>query len=218
MYPYLSHARILVALLPAIALTSTAGAQTPTKDSPFLPPATAAAATNGTTSYEFAGMSVAGKATLLSIVRTRDKRSFWVPVGQTVGEITAVSYDPKTDQATIKAEGFSATRPGCDCPTGNPPGCFDSTASRHRAGGKGNRSPYAGDRSSRNRAGTAPRLRISPASGGGKSEVRQRKSGRRESLIRGDHREYPLAECALVGFRRNPVSQVGAGLPRESPQ
>ena len=50
-------------------------------------------------------MSVAGKATLLSIVRTRDKRSFWVPVGQTVGEITAVSYDPKTDQATIKAEG-----------------------------------------------------------------------------------------------------------------
>ena len=105
MYPYLRHARILVALLPAIALTSTAGAQTPTKDSPFLPPATAAAATNGTTSYEFAGMSVAGKATLLSIVRTRDKRSFWVPVGQTVGEITAVSYDPKTDQATIKADG-----------------------------------------------------------------------------------------------------------------
>ncbi|HTO03849.1 MAG TPA: hypothetical protein VL069_09120 [Opitutus sp.] len=105
MYPFLRHTRILAALLPAMAVAAPAGAQTPIKDSPFLPPATAAAATKGATPYELSGMSVAGKATLLSITRVRDKRSFWVPVGQTVGEITAVSYDPKTDQATIKAEG-----------------------------------------------------------------------------------------------------------------
>jgi hypothetical protein len=50
-------------------------------------------------------MSVAGKATLLSITRVRDKRSIWVPVGKSSGEITAISYDPKTDQATIRADG-----------------------------------------------------------------------------------------------------------------
>lgn len=71
-----------------------------------MPAASAAGpATPGAAAYELAGMSVAGKATLLSIVRTSDKRGIWVPVGQTVGEITAVSYDPKTDQATIRADG-----------------------------------------------------------------------------------------------------------------
>lgn len=105
MYPFTRHVRIIAALIPVMAVAVEAAAQTPIKDSPFLPPATAAAATKGGTPYELAGMSVAGKATLLSITRVRDKRSFWVPVGQTVGEITAVSYDPKTDQATIKAEG-----------------------------------------------------------------------------------------------------------------
>jgi len=34
-----------------------------------------------------------------------DKRSIWVAVGQTVGEVTAVSFDPKTDEATIRANG-----------------------------------------------------------------------------------------------------------------
>jgi hypothetical protein len=105
MYPFLRHVRIFAALIPAIAIAADVGAQTPITESPFLPPATAAATAKGATPYELAGMSVAGKATLLSIVRVRDKRSFWVPVGQTVGEITAVSYDPQTDQATIRAEG-----------------------------------------------------------------------------------------------------------------
>ena len=105
MYPFLRHIRIIAALLPAFAVAADARAQTPITESPFLPPATAAATAKGSTPYELAGMSVAGKATLLSITRVRDKRSFWVPVGQTVSEITAVSYDPKTDQATIKAEG-----------------------------------------------------------------------------------------------------------------
>ena len=81
-------------------------AQAPLKESPFLPPANAAGPKKTeATAYELAGMSVAGKATLLSITRVRDKRSTWVPVGQTVGEISAISYDPKTDQAIIRAEG-----------------------------------------------------------------------------------------------------------------
>ncbi|MEO7600206.1 MAG: hypothetical protein ABIV50_14825 [Opitutus sp.] len=80
--------------------------QTPIKESPFLPAANAASPSkSANAAYELAGMSVAGKATLLSILRTSDKRSIWVAVGQTVGEVTAVSYDPKTDEATIRAKG-----------------------------------------------------------------------------------------------------------------
>lgn len=84
-------------------------AETPLKESPFLPPANAAAPSKTAAAYELAGMSVAGKATLLSIVRVKDKRSTWVAVGQTAGEITAVSYDPKTEQATIRVDGKPIT-------------------------------------------------------------------------------------------------------------
>jgi hypothetical protein len=90
----------------ALILGSTVLGQTAPKNSPFLPPPDAAApAGKAATTYELTGMSVAGKATLLSITRVRDKRSTWVAVGQTNGEITAVSFDPNTDQATIRADG-----------------------------------------------------------------------------------------------------------------
>lgn len=54
--------------------------------------------------YELAGMSALGKNTLLSILRRSDHRSVWVPVGKTVGEITAVSYDAQTDKAVIRVD------------------------------------------------------------------------------------------------------------------
>ncbi len=96
----------IVATLTLMTIASVLDAQTPIKESPFLPPANSGTpATPGATAYELTGMSVAGKATLLSITRVRDKRSVWVPVGKSSGEITAISYDPKTDQATIRAEG-----------------------------------------------------------------------------------------------------------------
>lgn len=97
--------RSATALLAIAGFAGVVCAETPAKESPFLPPANAAAPSKTATAYELAGMSVAGKATLLSIVRVKDKRSTWVAVGQTAGEITAVSYDPKTDQATIRADG-----------------------------------------------------------------------------------------------------------------
>jgi len=106
MPPSIRHLRFVGALVSTIAMAVGLKAQAPIKESPFMPAAGAtSSAKPGSTSYELAGMSVAGKATLLSIVRMSDKRSVWVPVGQTVGEITAVSYDPKTDQATIRADG-----------------------------------------------------------------------------------------------------------------
>jgi hypothetical protein len=105
MHSLIRQLRVIAAFSLTISGAADAFAQTPLKESPFLPPSTAAAPAKGESTYELAGMSVAGKATLLSITRVRDKRSFWVPVGQSVGEITAVSYDHKTDQATIRADG-----------------------------------------------------------------------------------------------------------------
>ena len=67
---------------------------------------TAIVATPPTTSdYELGGTSGVGSTTLLSIVRRDDKRSLWVPVGKTVAEVTAVSYDPEADHAVIRVRG-----------------------------------------------------------------------------------------------------------------
>lgn len=59
--------------------------------------------------YQLAGMSAIGAETLLSITRVSDRRSLWVPLGKTVGEITAVSYDPATDRAVIRVNGSLQT-------------------------------------------------------------------------------------------------------------
>lgn len=98
----LSWAGLLVPILAGDCLR----AQSAPKDSPFLPPANAAPATsNATAPYSLAGMTVLGKDTLVGVTRTSDKRSFWVPVGKTVGEVTVVSYDTTKDQAVIRANG-----------------------------------------------------------------------------------------------------------------
>lgn len=55
--------------------------------------------------YDLAGMTVVGKGTLLSIIRRSDQRSFWVPIGKTMGEVTAISYDPDADTAVIRVRG-----------------------------------------------------------------------------------------------------------------
>jgi hypothetical protein len=73
---------------------------------PLPAPAPLAPARSG---YELTGMSAMGATTLLGVVRLSDKHSFWVPVGKTVGEITAVSYDPATDRAVIRVDGTLQT-------------------------------------------------------------------------------------------------------------
>jgi len=72
----------------------------------FLPPTTpGGGAKTRTVDYDLLGMTVVGKDTLLSITRRSDKRTFWITVGKTVGEVTAVSYDQDTDQAVIRVNG-----------------------------------------------------------------------------------------------------------------
>jgi hypothetical protein len=59
--------------------------------------------------YDLAGMSALGNSTLLSISRRSDHRSIWVQVGKSVGEITAICYDPETDSAKISVNGQLTT-------------------------------------------------------------------------------------------------------------
>lgn len=96
--------------LPCTLLVLTATAQPLPKQSPFLPPAAAGAnAKAGPSAFEFVGMTTLGDQTLIGVTRQQDHRSFWVPVGKTAGDITAVSYDPKSDQAVIRVEGQTLT-------------------------------------------------------------------------------------------------------------
>lgn len=74
--------------------------------SPFMAAATNTASKPPLTEdYNLGGTSAMGSTTLLSVIRRSDKRSIWVAVGKTVGEVTAVSYDPDLDQAVIRVRG-----------------------------------------------------------------------------------------------------------------
>jgi hypothetical protein len=55
--------------------------------------------------YELSGMTAVGESTLLSITRRSDRSSFWITVGKTVGEVTAISYSPETNDARIRVRG-----------------------------------------------------------------------------------------------------------------
>ena len=59
--------------------------------------------------YELLGMSVVGKTTILGLSRASDHHSFWIPLGGTAADITAVSYDPRSDQAVIRVSGKTLT-------------------------------------------------------------------------------------------------------------
>lgn len=88
---------------PASAPTSAPVTPSP---SPFVAlPASAPEPGSSEVEYDLAGMTVVGKDTLLSIMRRSDQRSFWVPVGKTVGEVTAISYNPDADDALIRVRG-----------------------------------------------------------------------------------------------------------------
>jgi len=72
---------------------------------PSAAPTAFSASSSASSDYDLAGMSALGSSTLLSISRRSDHRSLWVQVGKSVGEITAISYDPDTDSAKISVNG-----------------------------------------------------------------------------------------------------------------
>ncbi len=87
-----------------------AAADATAKDSPFLPRGTTAtpagAATDG---YQLSGYVAQDKSGLLSVTRVSDKKSVWIPLGATVNDVTALSYDANLDQAVIRVGGRTLT-------------------------------------------------------------------------------------------------------------
>lgn len=80
------------------------------KKSPFLPTAQAggpAAAADET--IEFAGVSSVGSRTHLIFHDKAAKKNRWVVLGETVEGISAVSYDPRREQAVVKVNGVQKT-------------------------------------------------------------------------------------------------------------
>lgn len=77
-----------------------------TRPSPFIrTPDPVAEPSGAEVEYDLAGMTGVGNNTLLSIIRRSDGRSFLIPVGKTVGEVTAVSYNADSDDAVIRVRG-----------------------------------------------------------------------------------------------------------------
>lgn len=87
-------------------------ASLPAADNPFAPPPSAGGPAAGPVSdtYQLSGYVAQAKGDgMISVTRVSDKRSLWIPLGQTVGDITAVSYDVLNDQAVIRAGGQTYT-------------------------------------------------------------------------------------------------------------
>lgn len=102
---------LLFATLAAPAASRAAQPGSLPEQSPFLPPPAAAAPApiDNAAGYQLSGMTVVGRDTLLSITREADKRSTWIPVGKTLGEVTVVRYDAAHDQAVIRVAGREHT-------------------------------------------------------------------------------------------------------------
>jgi hypothetical protein len=101
-----SNSHYLVAAAAIAAASAVLGGDALPKDSPFLPkggaPVTSGAATEA---YQLSGYVAQGMGGLIGVTRTSDKRSVWVPLGGTTNEISALSYDTKSDQAVIRVDG-----------------------------------------------------------------------------------------------------------------
>lgn len=109
----LRRAALVRALAPftfaVVALTSLAHAGP--GDSPFLPPAgaAAAAANSPAENLEFAGWNSVGGKTYISIYDKQAKKSRWILVGGTEGGLSVLAYDPRREQVVIKSGDIQKT-------------------------------------------------------------------------------------------------------------
>jgi hypothetical protein len=87
------------------AIAEAGPAPAPASESDFVPATFNPAKPPVTDDYVLGGTSTLGSSILLSIIRKSDRRSLWIPVGKTIGEVTAVNYDSETDQAVIRVRG-----------------------------------------------------------------------------------------------------------------
>lgn len=84
------------------------GQQPLLKQSPFLPPPSAAEpAATKQSDLEFTGALLAGAQTQVCITRRQARRSVWIRVGESAAGIEVVSHDPGEETVIIRAEGVT---------------------------------------------------------------------------------------------------------------
>src|SRR6187402_3000335 len=71
--------------------------------SPFLAPATAAASAGPNENLEFAGVNTMVDKTYVNIFDKGTKKSRWVAVGGSEGNLSVLAYDSRRDQVVVKS-------------------------------------------------------------------------------------------------------------------
>jgi len=101
---HLAQAGVLAAIL---ACGADVGAQSLTKDSPFIGPQTnlGNASFGGFPVYTLVGVVGMERSTRIGILDMRTRKSVWIPLGQTIGGIEAVSHNPRTDEVVVRVNG-----------------------------------------------------------------------------------------------------------------
>jgi hypothetical protein len=86
-------------------------AQTPPTESPFLPanPAVSASHAQSNEPYQLSAIGVVAGKTFVSIYETAEKRSRWIGVGDSLGELHVVSCDIEAEQAVVTIAGQTRT-------------------------------------------------------------------------------------------------------------
>lgn len=88
-----------------------AQAQTSPAESPFLPvnPAVSASHAQSNEPYQLSAIGVVGAQTFVSIYETAEKRSRWIAVGASLGDLHVVSCDIEAEQAVVTVAGQTKT-------------------------------------------------------------------------------------------------------------
>jgi hypothetical protein len=106
-----SPSYLFLAAILAIALPVGSGnlrAQALTKDSPFIAPGSnggGPAAAGNMQMYALVGVIGGDRSTRIGILDLRTRKSVWIPIGQTIAGIEAISHNPSTDEVLVRING-----------------------------------------------------------------------------------------------------------------
>jgi len=111
MRPRTSIACVFLALLSLGKAGGASAQDTLAKESPFLPPGTAAGrgGEGSGAAYQLAGGSVTSRGSEVCIYDVGGRRSRWIGVGEADGGFQVVSYDSDADRAVVRIDGVQQT-------------------------------------------------------------------------------------------------------------
>ena len=103
-FSYLAQTAVLAA---AFLCGNEARAQALSKDSPFIGPQTNVGSPSfgSFPLYTLVGVIGIDRSTRVGILDMRTRKSVWIPLGQTIGGIEAVSHNPRTDEVVVRVNG-----------------------------------------------------------------------------------------------------------------